>query len=54
MDLKIKQNGKEYTYNYKNIIIKPELHQRIKLAAQDSGLSMHKFIEKLVNENATK
>ena len=48
--MKLKRNGKEYDYDYKNIVLKGLYYKRLKKLADEHNLPLGKMINKLVED----
>ncbi len=44
----MKRNGREYDYDYKQIILKGATHNKLKIAASKKGMKMAGFIKHLL------
>ena len=42
------RNGREYDYDYKQILIKGTTHRKLKMAADKKGMAMTQFIKHML------
>ena len=47
--MKVRMKNRTYEYDYKLVLIKPDVHQQFKSRAKQDKLTMSQYLEKLLN-----
>lgn len=50
--MKMKRKGREYDYDYKLLILKGDIHLKLKSLSKQAKIPMGKMIDKLIEERS--